>query len=96
MHAKIVQIKILYENECTKNVHQIIDIHIYKKIHIHIYKSCTDCTKLVQSANWKEFETWNVCFLHMQTMCKLCSTYTISMFFVHIDNGQTIQNVYKC
>ena len=40
LYTKIVQIKILYHNECTKNVHQIPSK--YTK---------TNCTKLVQSSD---------------------------------------------
>ena len=43
LYTKIVQIKILYDNECTKNVH-----------------------------------TKNVCFLYIQTMCKVYKTHTTS------------------
>ena len=49
LYIKIAQIKISYNNECTKNI---------------------------QSANWKELETLNVCFLYIQTMYKLHKTYT--------------------
>ena len=42
LYLKIVQIKTSFDNECTRNVHQI---------HTYIYKKCTTCTKLGQSAN---------------------------------------------
>ena len=41
LYTKIVQIKILYDNECTENVHQI-PTGIQK---------CINCTKLVQSSD---------------------------------------------
>ena len=41
LYTKIVQIKILYHNECTKNIHQIPTI----------CEKCTNCTKLVQSSD---------------------------------------------
>ena len=34
LYTKIVQINILYDNECTKHVHEI---HIYIYIYIYIY-----------------------------------------------------------
>ena len=37
---------------------------MYIKI-LHIYKTCTNCTKLVQSLDQKQLETWNVCFLYI-------------------------------
>ena len=39
---KDVQIKILFDTECTNNVHQIP---------IHVYKKCTNCTKPIQSSD---------------------------------------------
>ena len=48
---------------------------IYIKF-LHTHKICTNCTKFVQSANWKELETWNVCFFYLQIMYKLYKTYT--------------------
>ena len=39
LHTKIVQIKILYDNECTKNVHQI-PTYVQK-----MYKLQKTCTK---------------------------------------------------
>ena len=69
---------------------------------LHIYKKCTNCTKLVHSSNQKRFEIWNVCFLFMQIMYKLYKTIKVAnwnslcMFFVHTHDVQTIQNIYKC
>ena len=58
---KTVQIKIWYDNKCTKNVH-----------HSPTYiKKCTNCTKFVQSSNQKQHETWNV---YLCT-CKQCTNY---------------------
>ena len=40
LYIKIVQIKILYDNECTKNVHQILS---YIQKTYKLYKTCTKC-----------------------------------------------------
>ena len=40
LHTKIVQIKILYDNECTRNVHQL-STYIQKMY--RLYKTCTKC-----------------------------------------------------
>ena len=47
LYTKIVQIKILYDDECKK---------MYITF-LHIYKKCTNCTKLVQSLDQKQLET---------------------------------------
>ena len=41
LYTKIVQIKILYDNEYTK---------VYIKF-LNIYKKCTNCTKVVHSSD---------------------------------------------
>ena len=64
LYTKIVQIKILYDNECTKNVHQIpsnIQKQTVTKFRLNtasnlqcmffVYKKCTNCTKPIQLAN---------------------------------------------
>ena len=38
LYTKIVQIKILYNNECTKNIHQI---PTYMEKMYKLYKTCT-------------------------------------------------------
>ena len=45
---------------------------------LHIYKKCTNFTKLVESLDQKPLETWNVCFLYIQTTYKLYKTYKTS------------------
>ena len=52
LYTKIVQIKILYDNECTEKLHHISTL---------LYK-------LVQSLDQKQLETLNVCFLYIQTL----------------------------
>ena len=63
LYTKIVQIKILYDNECAKKLYITF---------LHIYEKCTKCIKLVQSLDQKRLETCNVCFLTY----KLCTNYT--------------------
>ena len=46
MYTKIVQIKILFDNECTKNVHQI-PTYIQK-----MYKLYKTCTKFILKKTW--------------------------------------------
>ena len=100
MYTKIVQIKILYDNECTKHVHQIPT---------YIQKS-TNCTKLLYiQTMYKVHKTytasWNDLYMFF-VHTKWCTNYTkpiqlanwndLCMFFVHTNNVQTIQDVYKC
>ena len=40
LYIKIVQIKIFYDNECAKNVHQILS---YIQKTYKLYKTCTKC-----------------------------------------------------
>ena len=54
MYTKIVQIKILYDNECTKYVHQIPT---------YIQKS-TNCTKLLYIQTM--YKVHKTCFLYIQ------------------------------
>ena len=65
MYTKIVQIKILFDNECTKNVHQI-PTYIQKMY--KLYKTCT-------ISDQKRLETWDACFFvhtnNVQTMQNL-------------------------
>ena len=94
MYTKIVQIKILYDNECTKNVHHI-STYIQK-----MYKLYKTCTK------FRPKTAWNLkCMFFVHTN-NVATNYTkpieqanwnnFCMFFVHTNNVQTIQNVYKC
>ena len=79
---------------------------MYKKCTSNSYiytKKFTNYKKLEQSSNQKQIETWNVCFLYIQTMYKLYKNLYIQlanwnsfcMFFVHTNNVQTIQNLYN-
>ena len=70
LYTKIVQIKILYDNVWNVQKSYIPFLHIHKKF--------TKCTELVQSLDQKRLETWNVCFLYIQTLFKLYKTYTTS------------------
>ena len=64
-YTKIVQIKILYDNEFTKNVHQI-PTYIQK-----MYKLDKTCTKFrLKTASDLKFM-----FFVLKTMCKLYKTY---------------------
>ena len=46
---------------------------------LHTYlQKCTKCTKLVQSLDQKKLESWNLCFMYIQTLYKLNKTYTTS------------------
>ena len=110
MYTKIAQIKILYDNECTKNVHQI-PTYIQK-----IYKLYKTWTKLRPKTAWNlKFmffvhtnnvqtiqnlynyltETAFVCFLCIQIMCKLYKIYTTETAFVCLLYIQTMYKLYK-
>ena len=59
LHTKIVQIKILYDNICTKNVQTVKNLYKVQtknslKIKMYVfctYKQCTKYTKPIQLAN---------------------------------------------
>ena len=66
LYTKIVQIKILYDNECTKNVHQIPS-NIQKQTAQNLYK--------VQIEHGFKLAMYVFC---IQKMYKLYKTYTTS------------------
>ena len=67
LYTKIVQIKILYDNECTKKLH-------YISTQLQLYKKCTKCryTKLYKVQTKKDLK------LEMYVFCtyKHCTNYT--------------------
>ena len=94
LYTKIVQIKILFDNECTKNVYQIpVYIYIQK-----LYKLYKTCTKFGLKADWNLMNVF--CSFKQSTNyakpIQLANWNGLCMFFVHTCNVKTIQIVYKC
>ena len=64
LYTKIVQIKTFYDNECTRNIHQI-PTSIQKKKKYKLYKTCTKFRPKTAS-NLK-------CLFFVQTDCTNCT-----------------------
>ena len=93
LYTKIVQIKILYDNECTKNVHHI-STYIQK-----MYKLYKTCTKFRPKTAWNLKCIFLVHTNNVQTMqnlyIQLANWNGFCMLFVHTNNVQTIENLYN-
>ena len=95
-YTKIVQIKTLYDNECTRNVCQT-PTYIQK-----MYKLHKTCTKFRLNTKF-QLTAWNLkCVFYTY---KKCTNYTkpiqlanwngLCMFSVHTSNVQNMQNLYN-
>ena len=78
MYTKIVQIKVLFDNECTKNVHQI-PTYIQK-----MYKLYKTCTKFRLKTTWNLKCMFSVHTNNVQTIQNLynCQTETAFVCFL--------------
>ena len=90
LYTKIVQIKILYDNEYTKSVYQIPK-HIQKMY--KLYKSC---------AQFRLKTAWNLKYMFIVYTNNIQTTKTyatgsdgLCIFFVHTNNVKTIHKLYN-
>ena len=93
LYTKIVQIKVLYDNECTKKLHHISTCiqKMYK-----MYKTCTKFRpKMAWNLKCMFFVHTNIVQTSYTKPIQLANWNSFCMFFVHKNNVQTIQNLYN-